>query len=59
MARRHWSEAFACSCGKTFRSYAAEAVHRHNFPALCRAPRRSKSSSKPLGSTVKCLSSRS
>lgn len=30
---------FACSCGKTFRSYAAEARHRHNFPLLCRPAR--------------------
>lgn len=35
---KHWSEVYSCRCGKTFRSYAAEAVHRHNFPALCRAP---------------------
>jgi len=26
----------SCPCGKTFRSMAAEAMHRHNFPALCR-----------------------
>jgi hypothetical protein len=25
-----------CQCGKTFRSYGAEAYHRHNFPLLCR-----------------------
>ncbi len=34
-----------CSCGASFRSYAAEAFHRHNFPALCRvkkSPRRAK-----------------
>jgi hypothetical protein len=45
MIARHWSEAMSCSCGKTFRSYAAEAFHRHNFPALCRvkkSPRRAK-----------------
>jgi hypothetical protein len=29
-----------CSCGKTFRSYQAEAVHRHNFPALCKVDKR-------------------
>jgi hypothetical protein len=34
--KRHWSEKLACSCGKTFRSYTAEARHRHNFPLLCR-----------------------
>ena len=39
MKQKHWSEVLRCSCGKTFRSYAAEAVHRHNFPALCK-PRR-------------------
>lgn len=34
---RHWSERLACSlCGKTFRSYAAEARHRHNAPVLCK-----------------------
>jgi hypothetical protein len=41
----HWSLKYACTCGKTFRSYAAEAFHRHNFPALCRvqkSPRRAK-----------------
>lgn len=26
----------SCQCGKKFRSMSAEAVHRHNFPALCR-----------------------
>ena len=26
----------SCRCGKRFRSMSAEAVHRHNFPALCR-----------------------
>lgn len=26
----------SCQCGKKFRSYTAEARHRHNFPALCR-----------------------
>ena len=30
----------ACACGARFRSYAAEARHRHNFPALCRGARR-------------------
>lgn len=33
---RHWSERLSCSCGASFRSYAAEAKHRHNFPLLCR-----------------------
>lgn len=36
MARKHWSERMSCQCGKVFRSYSAEAFHRHNFPALCR-----------------------
>lgn len=26
----------SCQCGKRFRSYGAEAYHRHNFPLLCR-----------------------
>lgn len=41
MARRklHWSEVMACRCGKRFSTYAAEAFHRHNFPALCRPKR--------------------
>lgn len=41
---KHWSEVMACQhCGKIFRSTAAEAVHRHNFPALCRpAPKQPK-----------------
>jgi len=26
----------SCRCGATFRSYGAEARHRHNFPMLCR-----------------------
>jgi hypothetical protein len=38
--KRHWSEQLACRCGAVFRSYAAEARHRHNFPLLCRAPKR-------------------
>lgn len=25
-----------CRCGETFRTYAQEARHRHNFPSLCR-----------------------
>jgi PadR family transcriptional regulator PadR len=29
-------EPLACQCGKVFRSMSAEAVHRHNFPALCK-----------------------
>jgi hypothetical protein len=32
----------SCSCGKIFRSMSAEAFHRHNFPALCRPPKRRK-----------------
>ena len=31
---KHWR--LECQCGKRFRSYSAEAVHRHNFPALCK-----------------------
>lgn len=31
----------SCSCGKTFgRNMLAEAVHRHNFPALCKRKRK-------------------
>ena len=30
---------FSCTCGHVARSMSAEAVHRHNFPALCRRPR--------------------
>lgn len=29
----------SCQCGATFRSYQAEARHRHNFPLLCRKKR--------------------
>jgi len=29
-----------CQCGKTFRSAAAEAQHRHNFPAMCKKPKK-------------------
>lgn len=29
-----------CICGKRFRSMGAEAVHRHNFPALCKQNRK-------------------
>ncbi|WP_156428094.1 hypothetical protein [Novosphingobium sp. FSW06-99] len=28
------------ACGHTARSYAAEAYHRHNFPALCKRNKR-------------------
>lgn len=38
----HWSEVMSCSCGKTFRSYASEARHRHNFPMLCRPAKKPK-----------------
>lgn len=38
MYRRLFSPG-SCSCGARFRSVSAEAVHRHNFPALCRRPR--------------------
>jgi len=34
---KHWSEVFSCRCGKRFRSYAAEAIHRHNYPMLCKS----------------------
>lgn len=37
---RHWSDMLSCRCGKRFRSVSAEAVHRHNFPALCRPKKR-------------------
>lgn len=30
-----------CSCGHVSRSMSEEARHRHNFPALCRKPKRS------------------
>lgn len=36
----HWSEWFSCSCGFKTKSYCLDAVHRHNFPALCRPARR-------------------
>ncbi len=39
MSRRHWSESYSCVCGAKFRSYGAEARHRHNFPILCRKKR--------------------
>lgn len=31
---------FGCSCGYVARSAIAEARHRHNFPLLCRGPRK-------------------
>lgn len=31
-----------CICGARFCNYAAEARHRHNFPALCRQSRKAK-----------------
>lgn len=46
MARRkvHWSEVMTCSCGARFTDMYKEAVHRHNFPALCKKkPARRKS----------------
>ncbi len=45
----HWSQKYACTCGRIFRSYAADAVHRHNFPALCRPqkPKRGKPAAAP------------
>lgn len=47
--KRHWSEQYSCICGKTFRSYAAEARHRHNFPILCKKVKEPKKE-KPDGS---------
>lgn len=39
--RKHWSEKLWCpSCGMTFRSTNAEAVHRHHFPTMCRSIKR-------------------
>lgn len=46
----HWSERYSCSCGASFRSYAAEARHRHNFPLLCRKPK-----AKPKQSCLGCV----
>ena len=43
---KHWSEKLVCSCGMSFRSYAAEAKHRHNYPALCRPKRKTKPTTK-------------
>ena len=40
---------YSCSCGATFRTYSAEARHRHNFPLLCRKPK-----PKPQTYGVKC-----
>ena len=37
--KTHWSDRMVCSCGMSFRSISAEAVHRHNFPVLCRKPK--------------------
>lgn len=31
-------DGWSCRCGMRFRSATSEAVHRHNFPALCRRP---------------------
>lgn len=42
---KHWSEKLVCSCGMSFRSYAEEAKHRHNYPILCR-PKKSKPAKK-------------
>lgn len=41
MGRRkvHWTEVMTCSCGARFTDIYKEAVHRHNFPALCRKKR--------------------
>lgn len=43
--KKHWSEIYQCQCGKKFRSYYAEAVHRHNFPILCK-PKKVKNNKK-------------
>lgn len=42
----HWSEKTACpGCGAVHKiGSAAEARHRHNFPALCRVPKMVKQS---------------
>jgi hypothetical protein len=37
---KHWSEILQCRCGMKFRSYASEAFHRHNYPILCRKPKK-------------------
>ena len=39
---KHWSEKLVCQCGKSFSSLSAEAVHRHNFPALCKPKKKAK-----------------
>lgn len=37
MPRSNWTDAYQCyACGMKFRSYAADARHRHNWPALCK-----------------------
>ena len=52
---RHWSESYHCTlCGKTFRSYAAEARHRHNAPALCK-PKRVKAETAPLSDITESI----
>jgi hypothetical protein len=33
---------WGCSCGHVARSAIAEARHRHNFPLLCRKPKKTK-----------------
>lgn len=38
--KKHWSERLVCLCGMSFRSASRESVHRHNFPALYRKPKR-------------------
>lgn len=37
--RRVDPPALRCTCGLSFRSYAAKTFHRHNFPMLCEALR--------------------
>lgn len=43
MRTKHWSEIYSCGlCGKRFGSYAAEAMHRHNVPVMCKPKKRKK-----------------
>ncbi len=53
MPARHWSEMYTCICGKTFRSYAAEAFHRHNFPVLCRQQKPKRGKAAPITPSAK------
>lgn len=52
---KHWSERYSCGlCGKSFRSYIAEARHRHNAPLLCR---RTKKTAKAIDKALELTSS--